>query len=98
MEIGPFEMMLIASTLLEFNPLFQAVKIIKHKRAKDVSLWTYLMILVIGAMWLVYGFKIDSLPLIIGNSIKLFASLAVTLAYLKYREPSSSDNKFENGL
>ena len=87
MPIGPFEMMLIASTLLEFNPLFQAVKIIKNKQAKDVSLWTYIMILIIGTMWLIYGIKIDSLPLIIGNTIKLFASLAVTLAYLKYRSP-----------
>ena len=87
MPIGPFEMMLIASTLLEFNPLFQAIKIMKLKQAKDVSLWTYIMILAIGTMWLIYGIKIDSLPLIIGNSIKLFASLAVVFAYIKYKEP-----------
>jgi len=87
MPIGPFEMMLIASTLLEFNPLFQAIKIMRLKQAKDVSLWTYIMILVIGVMWLIYGIKIDSLPLIIGNSIKLFASLAVVFAYMKYKEP-----------
>jgi uncharacterized protein with PQ loop repeat len=42
------------------------------------------MVLVIGSMWLVYGIQINSLPLIIGNGIKLFASLAVTIAYLKY--------------
>ncbi|MFH0892146.1 MAG: SemiSWEET family transporter [Candidatus Falkowbacteria bacterium] len=89
MTIGPLEIMLIASTLLEFNPLLQAIKIIKLKRAKDVSLWTYVMILAIGAMWLLYGIKINSLPLIIGNAIKLFASLTVTVVYLKYREPKS---------
>jgi len=48
------------------------------------------MILIIGTMWLIYGIKIDSLPLIIGNTIKLFASLAVTLAYLKYRSPDTA--------
>lgn len=86
MLIGPFEIILIASTLLEFNPLLQAIKIIKLKQAKDVSLSTYLMILTIGTMWLIYGIKIESLPLIIGNAIKLFASLTVTIVYFKYRE------------
>lgn len=86
MEIGPFEIMLIASTLLEFNPLLQTIKIIKLKQAKDVSLWTYVMILIIGIMWLAYGIKIQSLPLIIGNSIKLFASLTVVIVYLRYKK------------
>lgn len=89
MEIGPFEIMLIASTLLEFNPVLQTIKIIKLKQAKDVSLWTYVMILVIGIMWLAYGIKIQSLPLIIGNSIKLFASLTVVIVYLKYKSPKT---------
>jgi MtN3 and saliva related transmembrane protein len=86
MTIGPLEIMLIASTLLEFNPVLQAIKIIKLKQAKDVSLWTYVMILIIGTMWLIYGIKINSLPLIIGNAIKLFSSLTVAVVYLKYKE------------
>ncbi|MCK5538903.1 MAG: hypothetical protein KAI79_18910 [Bacteroidales bacterium] len=87
MEIGTFEMMLIASTLLEFNPLLQSIKIIKLKQAKNVSLWTYVMIFIIGAMWLIYGIKISSLPLIIGNAIKLFASLSVVSVYFLYKTP-----------
>lgn len=86
MEIGPLEIMLIASTLLEFNPLLQSIKIIKLKQAKDVSLWTYVMILIIGTMWLFYGIQIGSLPLIIANAIKLFASLSVVIVYFLYRE------------
>jgi uncharacterized protein with PQ loop repeat len=87
MEIGAFEMMLIASTLLEFNPVIQAVKIIRLKEAKDVSVYTFFMILVIGAMWLAYGIRIDSLPLIIGNAIKLFSSTTVVVVYLLYKQP-----------
>lgn len=85
MQIGPLEVMLIASTLLELNPLLQAIKIIKLKQSTDVSLWTYVMILTIGFMWLFYGIKIESLPLIIGNAIKLFASLTVIISYLVYK-------------
>lgn len=87
MNIEPLEIILIASTLLELSPVLQAAKIIKLKQAKDVSLWTYVMILTIGTMWLFYGIQIESLPLIIGNAIKLFASLTVVIVYLKYKQP-----------
>ncbi len=90
MEIGLFEIMLIASTMLEFNPVFQAIKIVRLKQAKDVSVYTFLMILGIGAMWLVYGIQIQSLPLIIGNSIKLFASLTVIISYSIYKQPKTN--------
>lgn len=90
MNIGPLEVMLISTTLLEFNPLLQSIKIVRLKHSKDVSLWTYVMILVIASVWLFYGIKIDSLPLIIGNGIKLFASLTVVAVYFRYREPGTN--------
>jgi len=90
MKIGLLEIMLTTSTLLELNPLLQALKIIKLKQAKNVSLWTYVMILTIGMMWLFYGIKIESLPLIIGNIIKLFASLTVLFVYFRYKESKSN--------
>ena len=85
MQIGWLELLLITSTLLEFNPLFQSIKIIRLKEVKDVSLWTYIMIFTIGILWLIYGLQINSLPLIIGNAIKLVASLSVIVVYFKYR-------------
>lgn len=85
MKIGPLEVMLLVSTLLEFNPVLQTIKIIRLKQAKDVSLWTYVAILIIGVMWMLYAIKIGSLPLIVGNAIKLFASLTVVIAYFKYK-------------
>ncbi|MDM5270870.1 SemiSWEET family transporter [Sulfurovum sp. zt1-1] len=86
MTITPFEMMLITSTILEFNPILQTIKIIKLKEAKDVSIWTYMIIFIIGVMWLVYSIQIDSLPLIIGNAIKIFASSTVIIVYMRYRK------------
>jgi len=85
MNLELFEMMLIASTLLEFNPLFQAIKILRTKQAHDVSVYTFAMIVTIGGMWLAYGIQINSMPLIIGNSIKLFTSLTVVIIYLFYK-------------
>lgn len=85
MHLNTLDYILIASTILEFNPLFQAVKSVKTKSVKDISSLTFISILVIGALWLYYGITIVSVPLIIGNSIKLATSLTVVLIYLKYR-------------
>ncbi len=85
MHLTPLEIILVVSTLLEFNPLFQAVKSIKTKSVKDVSISTFLSILIIGTLWLFYGITIMSIPLIIGNAIKLFTALIVVVIYFKYR-------------
>ena len=85
MQLTPLEMLLIVSTVLEFNPLFQAVKSIRTKKVNDLSVWTFLSIFVIGGLWLYYGITITSIPLIIGNTIKLFTALAVVIIYLRYK-------------
>lgn len=85
MNLTPLEYILIVSTLLEFNPLFQAVKSVKNKSVKDLSLGTFLSIVVIGTLWLVYGISINSIPLIIGNGIKLLTALSVVVIYFKYK-------------
>ena len=85
MSLTPLEYILIVSTLLEFNPLFQAVKSAKNKSVKDLSLWTFLSIVAIGTLWLIYGISINNWPLIIGNGIKLFTALSVVVIYFKYR-------------
>jgi MtN3 and saliva related transmembrane protein len=90
MQLTAFEYILIISTLLEFNPLFQAVKSIRAKSVKDVSLWTFLAIVIIGSLWLYYGIAIGSVPLIIGNSIKLFTALVVVVIYFRYKNKAST--------
>jgi len=86
MKLTIFEYILIVSTLLEFNPLFQAVKSVRAKSVKDVSVFTFLSIVIIGTLWLFYGFSIKSIPLIIGNAIKLLTAFAVVVIYFKYRK------------
>ena len=85
MNLTPLEYILIISTLLEFNPLFQAIKSVRKKSVKDVSLYTFLSIVIIGTLWLIYGVYIHNWPLIIGNVIKLFTALSVVIIYFKYR-------------
>lgn len=90
MNLTPLEYVLVVSTLLEFNPLFQAAKSVKSKSVKDLSLGTFLSIVVIGTLWLAYGISINNLPLIIGNGIKLLTALSVVVMYFKYKECTTS--------
>ena len=85
MVLGLFEILLITTTVLEVNPLFQAIKIFKTKKVKNISVLTYFAIFVIGILWLIYGFQIDSIPLIIGNVLKIITSLSVIAIYFIYR-------------
>ena len=88
MPLTPLEYILIVSTILEFNPLLQAMKSIKTKDVKGVSLYTFLTIAVIGTLWLIYGISINNWPLIISNVVKLFAALCVVIIYFKYHNKS----------
>jgi uncharacterized protein with PQ loop repeat len=73
------------TTVLEFNPLFQAYKSVKEKRSDQISPWTFVMIMSIGGLWLAYALTINNLPLIVGNAIKLFSSAVVLVVWYAYR-------------
>tara|TARA_Y100000310_G_scaffold130972_1_gene130191 strand:- start:28273 stop:28524 length:252 start_codon:yes stop_codon:yes gene_type:complete len=83
--MGILEIILIVTTILEFNPLLQGIKMFKHKNVENISIWTYIMIFVIGLLWFIYGYSIWSIPLIIGNGIKILTSLVVMGIYIKYK-------------
>lgn len=85
MAFTPLEILLIVTTLLEFNPLFQTIKSVKNKSMKDVSVMTFLSIFAIGSLWLYYSITIMNIPLLIGNAIKLFSSLSVLSLFIYFR-------------
>ena len=70
-------------TTLAFLP--QLIKTFKTKSADDVSSLT-LTIFLIGLMfWVVYGFKGNSLPIIIANVITFILNLSILFLKIKFR-------------
>ena len=70
-----------ALTTLAFVP--QVVRIVRTRSAYDIS-WGMFSILAVGsALWLWYGIRLDSLPLIATNVITL--TLQITIFMLKWR-------------
>ena len=71
-------------TTLAFLP--QLLKTITTKKAEDVSLLTLIMFLTGVGSWIIYGIKIDSLPILAANAITFLLNLLILFFKLKYRK------------
>jgi MtN3 and saliva related transmembrane protein len=68
-------------TTLAFVP--QAVKTIRTRDTRDLSLWMYLIFTSGIAFWFCYGISIGSWPMIVANAVTFL--LAATILILKLR-------------
>lgn len=71
-------------TTIAFVP--QVVKIWRSKHAHDISLAMFLLFSAGVALWIVYGFIIASLPVILANSVTLVLALAILIMKLRFRD------------
>lgn len=72
-----------AATLTTSAFLPQAVRTIRTRQTRDISLWAQLLLFIGNGLWLTYGMLIGSLPLIAAN-VPTLALIAIVLA-LKLR-------------
>ena len=71
-----------ALTTIAFVP--QVVRIVRTRSARDIS-WAMFAILSIGvALWLWYGIRLASLPLIAANGVTLALVLSILVLKLRY--------------
>ena len=76
----------IAGIIMSVGYFPQAIKIIKKKSAKEISLTTYLIFSVGILIWLFYGISINDFPLIFANVLALIGCALVLIAYFIYRK------------
>lgn len=69
-------------TTISFLP--QAIKIIKTKDTKAISLPTYILLSVGTILWLAYGILLSSFPMILTNSIALTPIIIILILKIKY--------------
>ena len=74
---------LIAATCTTVAFIPQVYKVWKEKSAKDISLLMYLVLTLGLTLWLIYGIKIYSIPVILANGITLL--LVLFMVYLKLK-------------
>ena len=74
-------------TTVAFLP--QLIKTLKTKKADDVSLVTLIMFLSGLLSWMIYGYEISSLPILIANFITFILNLLILISKIKYSKLES---------
>ncbi len=72
-------------TTVAFVP--QLVRVIRLRSAREISLPTFLLFSVGVFLWLIYGLRTGSKPVIVSNIVTLFLSLSILILKLRYDRP-----------
>lgn len=76
---------LTAATLTTLSFVPQAVKVIKTKHTKDLSLEMYTLFTVGIGLWLVYGILNHDLPIILSNIVTVVLAATILIMKIKYK-------------
>jgi MtN3 and saliva related transmembrane protein len=74
----------IAAVLTTAAFLPQLIKTLKTKKADDVSLVTLIMFIIGVLCWIIYGYKISSIPILIANLITLILNLLILISKIYF--------------
>jgi len=69
-------------TTVAFLP--QLIKTLKTKKADDVSLATLIMFIIGVLSWIIYGYKISSVPILVANLITLILNLLILISKIYF--------------
>ncbi len=75
----------IAASLTTASFLPQAIKVIRTRNTKDISLLMYLMFNTGVVLWLAYGLLIIDFPIIIANIIALTFTATILVMKIRYK-------------
>ena len=76
-----------AGSIINAVVLFpQAYDVIKTKKVRDISLTTSALNFINSILWLIYGYFIQSWPLVVTNFIQLILSGIILFLKLKYKK------------
>lgn len=76
-------MVAASCTTISFLP--QAIKVIKTRHTKDISLGMYAILNAGVLLWIIYGFSIGDLPIIGSNVITIAFTMTILIMKLKYK-------------
>ena len=79
----------IAAVLTTAAFLPQLIKTLKTKKADDVSLITLIMFIIGVMCWIIYGYKISSIPILIANLITLILNLLILISKIYFSKSYS---------
>lgn len=75
----------VAAVLTTVSFVPQAVKVIRERQTKGISLGMYVLFTLGVALWFVYGVLIDSSPVYLANGITLLLAGTILATKVRYR-------------
>lgn len=76
---------IIAGIFTSSSMLPQLIKIIKEKKAQEVSVLMLVVLLLGVGLWVVYGFIKNDMPIIVTNCFSVLVNLLTLIFRMKYK-------------
>jgi MtN3 and saliva related transmembrane protein len=76
---------IVAGTLTSLSMLPQLFKVIKEKKAENISVFAFVVLITGLLLWVVYGVMKTDWPLIITNSIAVIINLTMIILSIIYK-------------
>jgi len=88
----------VAGTLTTLAFIPQVIKTWRSGSAEDISLVMFLLFTTGVVLWLIYGIAMNSLPIIVANSVTLLLALTILMLKIRYtllqtRRMAETDNR-----
>lgn len=77
---------IVAGLMTSISMLPQLIKIIKQKKAKEVSLLMLSVLTVGNSLWVVYGFMREDWPIIVTNFISITINSITAFYRIRYKD------------
>lgn len=74
----------IAGIVGAFAGIPQIIKIFQRKSAKDISAVTYTVVFFGAIIWILYGWELKNLPLLLSNSIGIIITTTILVGWYLY--------------
>ena len=76
---------LVAGTLTTLSFLPQVIKAWKSRSTRDISLGMFAMFCTGVFLWIVYGFLVGDIPVLVANTVTFLLAATILVLKLRYR-------------
>jgi len=76
----------IAGVSMGLSSIPQIYKIFTRKSASDISKITHIIIVIGALIWMLYGFEITSIPIILSNFIGIITNARILIGCYWYKD------------
>ena len=70
----------------------QLIKTLKTKKADDVSLTTLVMFIIGVLSWIIYGYKIGSIPILVANLVTFILNLSILVSKIYFSKIENNNH------